>query len=348
MNAAEQLGRIFPDEHSAALITYSVSLRYLCGAEVNGGIALISKEERFLFVSGEVSLKASGFKVVVLRDFRQILDILVKYGIKRLYVENDKVTLSELDFFKNTLHYADFVTTGELTAAIMKLRAIKSENEIQQIKKAQNVCDKVYQQLLGTVRKGMTERQISSYITYHLIEFGADEPAFPVKVLSGANTALVDGRPTSRQICEGDFLLLEFGAKVGGYCAVMSRTVAVGKISSAQEDLYNAVSCAVFDGLKTLRAEINSKVPDSVARATLNAWRAEKYLHGGFIHGIGLEPNEIPFTGDSLLLKSGMTVSAGCDVRISGKIGVKIADTCALTPDGCRNFTTATRELVHI
>ena len=130
----------------------------------------------------------------------------------------------------------------------------------------------------------------------------------------------------------------------------MARTVAVGRVSSKQEDAYNAVSCAVFDGLKTLRAEINSNVPDSVARATLNAWNIDKYARGSFAHGIGLEISEPPFLGEnsSTMLKAGMTLAAGCDVRAPGKFGVKIIDTCALTHDGCVNFTSATREMIHI
>ena len=349
MTAAEQLASFLPDERSAALVTSEESIRYLCGSEISGAIALVSKEARFLFVGKGVLVSANGFVVFSLSSLKQILDILVKFGIKRLYIENDKMTVAELDLLKNTLHYADFITNGELTAALLKMRAIKSESEIACVKKAQNVCDKAYQRLLTTVRKGMTERQIAAYLNYFLVEFGADEPAFSARALSGENSA-AKARSSSRQIREGDFLLLEFGARVGGYCAKMARTVAVGAISSKQEDAYNAVSCAVFDGLKTLRAGISSNVPDSVARATLNAWNVEKYSRGSFAHGIGIDVSEPPFLGENGggMLKAGMTLAVGCDIRLPERFGVKITDTCVLTEDGCANFTAATRELVHI
>lgn len=350
MTAAEQLGSFLPDERSAALVTSDESLRYLCKSEVDSAIALISKEARFLFVGKGVFVSAEGFRVFALSNLKQILDILVKYGIKKLYIENDKMTVAEFDLLKNTLHYADFITNGELTAALLKMRSIKSESEIACVKKAQMVCDKAYQRLLMTVRKGMTERQISAYLNYFLVEFGADEPAFSSKALSGENSANPKARPSSRQIREGDFLLLEFGARVGGYCAKMARTVAVGEISSKQNDAYIAVSGAVFDGLKTLRADISSNVPDSVARATLNAWNVEKYARGSFAHGIGIDVSEPPFLGENsgTMLKAGMTLAVGCDIRVPERFGVKITDTCALTEDGCVNFTTATRDLVHI
>ncbi|MGN0668941.1 MAG: M24 family metallopeptidase, partial [Oscillospiraceae bacterium] len=302
------------------------------------------------FVGKGVLVSANGFVVFSLSSLKQILDILVKFGIKRLYIENDKMTVAELDLMKNMLHYADFITTGELTSALLKMRSIKSESEIACVKRAQNVCDKAYQRLLMTVRKGMTERQIAAYLNYFLVEFGADEPAFSARALAGENSALPHARPSSRQIREGDFLLLEFGARVGGYCAKMARTVAVGKISPKQEDAYNAVSCAVFDGLKTLRAEISSNVPDSVARATLNAWNVEKYSRGGFAHGIGIDVSEPPFLEENggAMLKEGMTLAVGCDIRLPERFGVKITDTCVLTGDGCVNFTAATRDLVHI
>lgn len=350
MTAAEQLGSFLPDDRSAALVTSAESLRYLCGAEISGAIALISKETRYLFVGKGVFVSAEGFIVFSLSNLKQILDILIKYGIKRLYIENDKITVAELDLLKNTLHYADFITNGELTAALLKMRSIKNENEIKCVKKAQTVCDKAYQRLLMTVRKGMTERQIAAYLNYFLVEFGADEPAFSARALSGENSANAKARSSSRQIREGDFLLLEFGARVGGYCAKMARTVAVGEISSKQNDAYNAVSCAVFDGLKTLRAEISSNVPDSVARATLNAWNVEKFARGSFAHGIGIDVSEPPFLGENSgsMLKAGMTLAVGCDIRVPERFGVKITDTCALTADGCVNFTAATRDLVHI
>lgn len=350
MTAAEQLGSFLPDERSAALVTSAESIRYLCGTEISGAIAFVSKETRFLFVGKGVLVSANGFVVFTLSSLKQILDILVKFGIKRLYIENDKMTVAELDLLKNALHYAEFITTGELSAALLKMRSVKSESETARVKKAQNVCDKAYQRLLTTVRKGMTERQIAAYLNYFLVEFGADEPAFSARALSGENSAAANARPSSRQIREGDFLLLEFGARVGGYCAKMARTVAVGAISSRQEDAYNAVSCAVFDGLKTLRAEISSNVPDSVARATLNAWNVEKYSRGGFAHGIGIDVSEPPFLSEKggATLKEGMTLAVGCDIRLPERFGVKITDTCALTADGCENFTSATRELVHI
>lgn len=349
MNAAELLGSVLPDERSAAFVTSAISLRYLCKTEISGAIAVISREARFLFV-GTDGVSADGFTVIRLKKLGQILDILVKYGIKRLFIENDKMTVSEFNMFKNALHYADFIVNSELSDAILRLRTIKSESEIALVKKAQNACDKAYHRLLTTIRKGMTERQIAAQMTYLLLEFGADEAAFPVRALSGENTALAGALAGERQIREGDFLMLEFGAKVGGYCAEMARTVAVGRVSSKQEDAYNAVSCAVFDGLKTLRAEISSNVPDSVAKATLNAWNVDKYARGSFAHGIGLEISEPPFLGEngSTTLKAGMTLAAGCDVRAAGKYGIKIIDTCALTHDGCINFTAATREMIHI
>lgn len=349
MNAAELLGSVLPDERTAAFVTSAISLRYLCGIEISGAAAIISREARFLFV-GTDGVFAEGFTVIRLRNLGQILDILVKYGIKRLFIENDKMTVCEFNMFKNALHYADFIANSELSDAILKLRTIKNENEIALVKKAQSACDKAYHRLLTTVRKGMTERQIAAQMTYLLLEFGADEAAFPVRALSGENTGAAGALSGERQIREGDFLTLEFGAKVGGYCAEMARTVAVGRVSSKQEDAYNAVSCAVFDGLKTLRAEINSNVPDSVAKATLNAWNIDKYARGSFAHGIGLEISEPPFLGEnsSTMLKAGMTLAAGCDVRAPGKFGVKIIDTCALTHDGCVNFTAATREMIHI
>ncbi|MDE7363177.1 MAG: Xaa-Pro peptidase family protein [Oscillospiraceae bacterium] len=342
-----------PDERTAALITSPLSLRYMCGFTIENGILLVFKERVILFVTSrdfEYAVeKADGFSVQVLSSGRQMLDLLIKYSIKRIYTEADKITVAEFNTYKEQLHYADVLASDELSTQLMKMRTIKSDDEIVAIYNAQKICDKAYERLLATVRKGMTERQIAALLGFYIMDYGAEEQAFPAIVLSGENTADQRAKPSDRQIRDGDFLILEFGARWGGYCASMSRTVAVGAIDSTRDNMYNAVSCALQDGLKALRAGIGGKVADSVAKATLNAWGVDKYCSVNFAHGIGLEAVEPPFLrqGSSAMLKAKTALSTACGIS-TGRFGVKIGDIAVLTEEGCADLTAATKSLVHI
>lgn len=354
MSRAEILSRMLPDERTAALVTSPISLRYLCGFPAENALALISKEQSLLFVPEKnlenARSQTSDFKVSALKNGQQLLDILIKYGIKHILVEADKMTVSEWRLFKEQLHYAELSDTEELSEWIMGMRTIKSSEELDAIKRAQKICDKAYEKLLGSVRKGLSERQIASLIDFYLAEAGSEGQPFPTVVLSGKNTAGTRGRPTDRKITDGDLVVIEFGSQINGYCAKMCRTTAVGSVDEKVDEAYRAVSCAISDGVKVLRPGIGGKVADSVAKSTLNAWGYDKYAVGGLANGIGLEPMEAPYLGSrsSAQLRAGTALAVSCEIRIPGRFGIKIGDMAALTEDGCTVFTSTARTLVHI
>lgn len=354
MNRVEILAEKLPDERTAALITSPLSLRYLCGTPIESGIAFVAKEESFLYVSErevpQISTKTSGFKVSAFKNRRQLLDLLVKYGIKRVLTEADKITLSEWKAFKEELHYAELSDSAELSYRLSQMRQCKSPDELAAIERAQSFCDKAYERLLGSIRKGMTERQIVTMLDFYLMEFGSEGLPFPTSVLSGENTADPYLKPSNRKTRDGDLIIMEFGAMSDGYCAKMTRTIAAGNVDKRVEDTYNAVFCAISDGIRTLRGGIGGKVADSVARSTLNAWKVDQYGQPGFAHGVGLEAYEAPYLGQesSMMLKAGAALAVYCDVRVRDKFGVKIGDLAVLTDEGSKVFTKATRSLVHI
>lgn len=353
-SALTSLVEMLPSEGSAVLVTSPLSMKYLTGLSVESGLLLASKEFRTLFLTGQeyelVKNKLSEVPIAVLTGGAQLLDLLIKYGIKRVYVEAGKMTVSEYAIYKEQLHYAALDTSSALDNAIAELRSIKSDSELAAITKAQKICDEVYDRILGNVRKGMSERRIAMMIEYFLAEFGSEGDPLPITVLSGERTAHPSFRPSGREIAEGDLLIMEFGARSGGYCAKMSRTCAVGKIDPKLENAYNAVSCAMQDGLKALRAGVGSKVPGSVATATLNAWGVDQYSSTSFAHGIGLEPVESPFLGRGagVSLKANTVLYTKCGIIIPGRLGIRLGDMAVLTDIGCNNLTSATKSLLHI
>lgn len=366
MSAIKTLTAWLPDERSAALITSPLSLRYLCGFAIENGLLLITKEESFLFLRGNVlkSLppkllekllerfpkRTTDFSVRELKDEKQLLDLLIKYGAKKLFVESDKLSVADYHFYKEQLHYANFDTSDALPAELLRIRSVKTPAEIEAVEKAQKICDMAYERLLSTMRKGMTERQTAALLEFYLTDYGSEGVPFPTAVLSGENTAKQYLKPTDRAIRDGDFVILEFGARYGGYCAKMCRTIAAGEIAANRENAYNAVSCAISDGLRAIRAGVGGKVADSVMRSTLATWDADKYCSADFAHGVGLEIVEPPVLSQnsSALLKASTTLSVHCAISVNGKFGVKTGDMALVTEEGCNVYTQATKSLVHI
>ncbi len=366
MSGISALTQWLPDERHAALVTSPLSLRYLCGFPIDNGVLLVTKEESFLFLRGH-TLKSlppalleklmehstnhtKEFNVRELSTEKQMLDLLIKYGTKHVFLEADKMSVADYNLYKEQLHYAEFDTSDALSKQLLRQRSVKSEKELEAIETAQKICDKAYERLLSNIRNGMTERQIAALLEFYLTDYGSDGVPFPTVVLSGENTAKQYLKPSDRNIREGDFIILEFGAKFAGYCAKMARTIAVGEIPHNRDNAYNAVSCAISDGMRSLRAGIGGKVADSVARSTLSAWDAEKYCSSDFAHGIGLEVVEPPLVSrnSSALLRADMVLAVHTTIVVGGKFGVKIGDMAILTEDGCIGCTKATRSLVHI
>lgn len=354
MNGAALLAAKLPDDRTAALVTSPVSVRYLCGISVENAVMLVSKEESVLFAPENecrrVGGMIAGITVRTAHSKRELLELLIKFGIKRVLTEADRLSVSEFNVFKDTLHYAELDGSDLLSSELMKLREVKSERELSMINRAQEICDKAYERILGSVRKGQTERQTASLLSYYLMEYGAEDIAFPTVVLSGENTSNPYLKPSNRKIREGDFLTMEFGAKYKEFSAVMCRTVCAGTVGAAKENAYHGVVCAIADGLKVLRSGLGAKVAESVAKATLNAWSIDKYYISPFAHGIGLEINEPPLlgAGSADMLKSGNVLAVSCAVSVPGKFGIKIGDMVVITDEGCIDLTKSDKSQVRI
>lgn len=354
MSRAETLAAWLPDERTAALITSPLSLRYLCGIPIESGVAIVIKEKAALFVPERVFSfidgKVSGFKIRALTNGQQLLDLLIKYGIKRVLVEADKMTVAEWRLYKEQLHYAELCDTDELSEQLAYMRIVKSSDEIKAIAKAQSICDAAYERLIGSVRRGMTERQIAALADLYLAELGSEGKPFPTVAATGENSAGGRLRPSNRKTSVGDLLIMEFGAVVDGYNACISRTVGVGALGERESEAYRAVSCAISDGIKALRAGIGGKVADSVARSTLNAWNYDKFSVGGFAHGIGLEEYEAPFLGrrSGAQLRADTVLAVSVEIRLPGKFGIKLGDTAVIGSEGCNVLTKASRAQIFI
>jgi len=169
-------------------------------------------------------------------------------------------------------------------------------------------------------------------------------------VAAGPNGAHPHAIPGPRVIERGDLIVLDFGARVGGYCSDMTRTVCVGPATAEQRDLYDAVLAANEAGLASVRAGMPCADVDLAGRDVLDAHGLGELFTHGIGHGVGLDIHELPTLGrrstQSLLHNAVVTVEPG--VYVEGSAGVRIEDLVVVEEAGYRRLTNAPKHLIEI
>lgn len=233
---------------------------------------------------------------------------------------------------------------------VEKLRESKDEDEINLIKKAADIAVKALAFTLTRIRPGLTELQVAGILEKALRDEGSEGYPFPSIVASGARAALPHARTSKKVVESGDLLLLDFGAEYAGYCSDITRTVAVGKPSQEQQDIYNVVRVANERAAAGVRAGMSGKDADAIARDYIEGHGFGREFGHGLGHGVGLEVHEAPRlsrTSEGILPENAVvTIEPG--IYRAGWGGIRIEDDVVLSSGGPVILTDFTRELITI
>ena len=177
---------------------------------------------------------------------------------------------------------------------------------------------------------------------------GSDGLAFPPIVVAGPNSSMPHGVAGHRVIEEGDFLTMDFGAKLKGYCSDMTRTVAIGYATDKMKEVYDTVLQAQLAGIAATRAGVCGCEVDSAARQVIAEAGYGAYFGHGYGHSLGIEIHEAPNCNPSgkTPLPVGAVCSAEPGIYLPGEFGVRIEDVVIVTADGCKNITKSPKELI--
>ncbi len=230
-----------------------------------------------------------------------------------------------------------------------RLRWIKSAQEIREIEQAEHIGDlafaKIVQKLEDIYGSGqtMTEKQIAAWIEFYMKEQGAEATSFDTIAASGIHSSMPHAIPTDRAPEDGDFLTMDFGCKVNGYCSDMTRTVVIGHASVEQKNIYDIVLRAQEAALAAIRPGIMGCEMDEAARKVISAAGYGHCFGHGLGHSVGLMIHEMPCFSpkDETVLEPGMVITVEPGIYIEGAYGVRIEDLVVVTEDGCRNLTHA-------
>ena len=265
-----------------------------------------------------------------------IADVLKKLPAVRVIAVEDKIELSVFNALRKKLGRR-LKTAGGLVESV---RQIKDEFEIAAIKKAIKISEKALAKVLRKIHIGISETEVAAMLEFEIKKCGA-QPAFETIAAFGSNSAMAHHRPTAKKLKKVDTILIDFGAKVNGYCSDSTRCFAVGKVNDFYRKVYKAVGEAQSNALKAVKAGIKAKKIDAAAKEIITAAKLPPYGHG-LGHGVGLEIHELPVVSikSKAILQSGNVVTIEPAVYLAGKFGIRIEDNVLVTDKGCKVLTT--------
>ncbi len=233
---------------------------------------------------------------------------------------------------------------------VESLRAVKEPGELEAIREASRITDRVYERLAEEQFSGRTEKELVWRMTELFHELGADEPAFEIAIAAGPTASTPHAVPGDRAVQEGDLVLVDAGARLDHYCSDCTRTFAVGEVSDSLREIYEVTKEAQQAGLDAVKAGTRGPDADAAARAVIaDAGYGENFGHG-LGHGLGLMVHEAPTlrpeSKDTLEPGNVVTVEPG--IYLSGVGGVRIEDPVAVTEDGCEVLTAFPKELMNV
>jgi len=241
----------------------------------------------------------------------------------------------------------------ELVAAgglVERLREVKEPGELERIREAARLATSVLEEVLGRGLAGRTERDVALDIESSIRTGGGEDPSFPAIVAAGPHGALPHAEPRDAEIPAGTLVVIDWGARLDGYCSDCTRTIATGPVDSAAEEVYELVRAAQADALAAVRAGADARAVDAVAREMIEtAGHGERFGHG-LGHGVGLEVHEGPRLSKQTedVLAAGNVVSVEPGVYLPGEVGGRIEDLVAVTDDGADVFTSYPKELTVV
>jgi len=345
--------KLSQDSLDGMIVTNLTNVHYLSGFTGSAGTCLILSDESYFFSDGryltQSQKQVQGMEVFIDEDpHLRIIHKkkLIKNGLN-LGFEAIHLSVAEMDKMRTLFPEVKFTSTTNL---VEKIACVKDQGEIRNFRKAVEITDDVFDQILPQIREGVKEKEISAKISYAIKVLGGDGDAFDPIVAGGPNSALPHAVPGDREFQKGDFVVLDFGAKFQGYHADMTRTVVVGEASEKHEEIYNIVLKAQEKGIEAVKDGVSCKAIDYATRDFITEkGYGEYYIHSTG-HGLGLEIHTMPrlsqSSEDTVYENYVITIEPGIYIPEFG--GVRIEDDVVVGKNGAEVLNKAPKELFKV
>ena len=354
MTNLEKYLSLLTDGVDGLLLTSRYSRHYGAGYDIAEGVAIVTRNGCRYFTDSRYIESAQngiqGFEVLEMtrqNPYSKLLnDAIADFGVRTLGYEENYMTVAEFMAYEKKLN-AQLIP---LHSKIAGFRQVKEAYELERMRKAQQITDAAFAEVLTRIDVGMTEKEVAAELIYCLLKNGGEGLSFDPIVVSGPNTSLPHGVPSDRRLKEGDLVTMDFGVIYQGYCSDMTRTVALGYATEEMRKVYDTVLKAQLAGIEATRAGVKGKEIDAAARQVIVDAGYGDYFGHGYGHSIGMECHEQPSCSPAgeTVMEENMVSSAEPGIYLPGKFGVRIEDVVIIKADGCEDITRSPKNLIII
>ena len=290
----ERIARLrqFMHEHTAdgVVIVQPENLRYFSGFTGGEGALVLSANQAVLWTDSrytEQAVQQSGTWYEVKNHMGSLSECIGK-SLEEMQVQT---AVYEENFLTHYMYenIADACECYFQAEDLTQLRAVKEPYELEATRKASQIADQAFADLLPYIKPGVTEKELSARLESNMLLLGSEEKSFTTIAASGKRSAMPHGTASEKVVEAGDFLTFDFGAVWEGYHSDMTRTVVVGKATQAQKDFYNLILEGQQLGVSHIKEGLDCQEVDAIVRNYFAKHHMAQYFTHALGHGTGLE-----------------------------------------------------------
>ena len=287
-----------------------------------------------------------------LGDFNSFIDriILNKEEIN-LYLDLEKGNAS-YDFLNEIKNKYYNINIKNIYNLIGSLRLIKTEEEVERVRKAISITIDGVKELMKNSKAGIKEYELESYFDFVCKKNGVKDLAFKTIAAAGKNATVLHYVTNDSELKDGDLILFDLGAQYKYYNGDISRTFPInGKFTDRQKEVYNAVLRVNEKVIEEMKPgvsflELNKKAKEWIAEECISLGLmtskedVSKYYYHSIGHSLGMDTHDIEPENRDVIFETGMiyTVEPGIYIEEEG-IGIRIEDDVLITDNGYEVLT---------
>lgn len=337
---------------------HSANRFYASGFSGSTGRVLITARKAFIAVDSRYVEQAEqecvprGFELFTFKEKAEVwmraLLSAADLGGERLGVEGDDMTVAEYEHWRNAAANLRPRERPELVPArrlIERLRARKDAEELAAIQRAIDIADRAFEDVAASLVPGQTETAIARAIEERIRAHGGQGVSFDTIVAAGPHGALPHASPRDVAVRAGDGIVIDMGARAGGYCSDLTRTIVAGEPDDRFRAIYEIVFAAQQHAIERVEPGMPGSVAHDLAWSVIDrAGYGEQFGHG-LGHGVGLAVHEQPYLGKTSedTLEEGMVFTIEPGIYLRGWGGIRIEDVVVLEEGRARVLSHATK-----
>lgn len=337
----------------AILLTDYYNKRKLTGFTGTTGIGIITKDEKIFYSDSRYTLQATKevepygfiFKEKGKNLYEAAKEDLDRLNVKKLGIDGDDLSYSDYLKLKDMYKGIELVNVSSF---LKSSRIVKTKEELENIKRACEISDIAFKEVLKVIKVGMSEKEIAAYIEYIQRLHGATDRSFETIVASGVRSSMPHGVASDKKIQENEFITMDFGCYYNGYVSDMTRTIYIGKISDRERKMYDIVLKAQKEAIKKVVKNASVKDIDNFVRSEFEKEGVAKNFTHSLGHGIGLEIHEgniLSYRSDAKLVNNEVvTIEPG--LYFDNEFGIRIEDDVIVCDDTPIILNKADKELI--